>query len=239
MERHLPPTAASGDAGPGGGAGEGGLNDPRAMQILSVEHWSLLATRSMAWNEAFSRAGMFLTTLSGAVVALALVAQATAFGEGFVAAALVILPVVLLLGLATVIRLGQVNEEDLLCVQGMNRLRHAYMEIAPDLAPYFSTRSHDDVASVFSAFAVRPGASQVVHGLVTTPALVSIICSVLSGVIVALVAGIVSDGMVPTVVAGVVASIATWAALTAYGARTFGAFVRSMEIRFPPPDRAA
>ena len=53
------------------------------LQILSTEHWSLLASRSLAWNESFSRGGMFLATLSGAIVALALVAQATDFGEGF------------------------------------------------------------------------------------------------------------------------------------------------------------
>ena len=41
------------------------------LQILSTEHWSLLASRSLAWNESFSRAGMFLTTLTGSIVALA------------------------------------------------------------------------------------------------------------------------------------------------------------------------
>ena len=64
------------------------------LQILSTEHWSLLASRSLAWNESFSRAGMFLTTLTGAIVALALVAQASAFGDAFTLFALVILPVV-------------------------------------------------------------------------------------------------------------------------------------------------
>jgi hypothetical protein len=46
------------------------------MQILATGHWGLLATRSMIWNEIFMRAGMFLTTLSASIVALALVAQA-------------------------------------------------------------------------------------------------------------------------------------------------------------------
>ena len=32
-------------------------------QILATEHWSLLATRSMTWNEIFSRAAMFITVL--------------------------------------------------------------------------------------------------------------------------------------------------------------------------------
>ena len=35
------------------------------LQILSTEHWSLLASRGLAWNELFSRAGMYLSTLSG------------------------------------------------------------------------------------------------------------------------------------------------------------------------------
>src|SRR6266704_3109283 len=79
------------------------------LQILSTEHWSLLASRSLAWNESFSRAGMYVSTLSGAIVALALVAQASAFGEGFTLFALVILPVVLFIGVATFLRLGSSN----------------------------------------------------------------------------------------------------------------------------------
>jgi hypothetical protein len=34
---------------------------PDAAAILSSEHWSLLATRSLIWNEAMSRATVFLT----------------------------------------------------------------------------------------------------------------------------------------------------------------------------------
>jgi hypothetical protein len=39
-----------------------------AMQVLTTEHWSLLATRSQGFNEAFARAGLFLTILTGSVV---------------------------------------------------------------------------------------------------------------------------------------------------------------------------
>src|SRR6059036_2306505 len=88
------------------------------LQILSTEHWSLLASRSLAWNESFSRAGMFLTTLTGSIVALALVAQATQFGEGFTLFAVVILPTVLLIGVATFMRLGTANYHEAMCVVG-------------------------------------------------------------------------------------------------------------------------
>ena len=67
---------------PGGGAA------PHTLQILTTEHWSLLAARSMGYTEAMSRASISIAALSGAIVALALVAQATDFGRGFVAFAL-------------------------------------------------------------------------------------------------------------------------------------------------------
>src|SRR5438874_870936 len=114
-------------------------SDAVRAQILATEHWSLLATRTMIWNETFSRASMFLTLLSAAVVALALVAQATAFGEGFRLFALVVLPIVFLLGIGTFSHLAAINDEDFWLVVGMNRLRHAYLEMAPDLEPYFVT----------------------------------------------------------------------------------------------------
>ncbi|MGC2241302.1 MAG: hypothetical protein WA726_10725, partial [Acidimicrobiia bacterium] len=104
---------------------------PTRLQILSTEHWSLLASRSVAWNEVFARTTMFLATLSGAVVALALVAQVSSFGAGFTWFALVILPVVLFVGVTTLLRLGTSNYHDAMCVIGMNRIRHAYLEIAP------------------------------------------------------------------------------------------------------------
>jgi hypothetical protein len=52
-------------------AERGGPSLPRALrlQILTTEHWSLSSTRGLTWNEALSRATMFLAVLSGAVLA--------------------------------------------------------------------------------------------------------------------------------------------------------------------------
>ena len=74
---------------------------PHAAAILATEHWSLLAARSLIWNEAMSRATVFLTVLSASIIALALLADATGFGPQTTTLALVLLPVVLLLGIAT------------------------------------------------------------------------------------------------------------------------------------------
>jgi len=161
------------------------------LQILSTEHWSLLASRSLAWNESFSRAGMFLTTLTGAIVALALVAQASAFGEGFTLFALVILPVVLFIGVATSIRLGALNYHEAMCVIGMNRIRAAYLELAPDLERYFVMSAHDDFRGIGITMGVQPGGGRlfwIAQMLAGTPTVVTILNSVLAGVIAAVAA---------------------------------------------------
>ena len=169
----------------------GDVTPAMRLQILSTEHWSLLASRSLAWNEAFSRAGMFLTTLTGAIVALALVAQASAFGDTFTLFALVILPVVLLIGVATWIRLGSSNYHEAICVIGMNRIRAAYLELAPDVERYFVMSAHDDPTGIGITMGVQPGGGtlfwigQILAG---TPTVVMILDSVLAGVIAALVA---------------------------------------------------
>ena len=164
-----------------------GVTDAVRVQILATEHWSLLATRSMTWNEVFSRASMFMTVLSAAVVALALVAQATAFGPGLRVFALLLLPVVLLVGLATVIRLGDANTDDFGLVLGMNRLRHAYLELAPELEPYFVTAQHDDPVSIMQSYGMgsRPGIGRFLAG---TPNVVGAINVVVAGVLAALIA---------------------------------------------------
>lgn len=156
------------------------------LQILSTEHWSLLASRSLAWNESFSRAGMFLSTLSGSMVALGLIAGVDGFHDAFFVFALVILPVVLFAGIGTWIRMGAANYHDAQTVIGMNRIRGAYLEIAPDLQKYFVMSGHDDPAGVGVTMAVPPGTSTLVHIVASTPFLVIVLNSVLTGAIAAI-----------------------------------------------------
>jgi len=209
-----------------------GVTDAVRVQILATEHWSLLATRSMTWNEVFSRASMFITVLSATVVALALVAQATAFGSAFHIFALLTLPIVLLVGVATVIRLGDANTEDFRLMVGMNRLRHAYLELAPELERYMVTSSHDDEASVMQSYGVYHSLriSRVIAG---TPTLVGAINVVVAGVYVALVAETIGASDMMTVGAGVVAALAAIAgfAWLAYSAIASGR--RAHIPRFP------
>jgi hypothetical protein len=215
-----------------------GLADPRALQILTTEHWSLLATRSLSWSETFSRGGMYLATLSAATVALALVAQASDFGEGFLMFALVVLPVVLFIGLATLVRIGQSSTEDLRTIQGMNRLRHAYLELVPELEGYFVMPWHDDVRGVLSAYGDPENdslLSSALHGFVTTPGMISVLNSVVAAAIGGLAALGLGGGSVVAVVAGVATFALALGGQGLYGYRSVVRHQASIRPRFPSP----
>jgi hypothetical protein len=153
------------------------------VQILATEHWSLLATRQLAWTEVFSRTSIFLTVLSAAVVALALVAQAGS-DRDFRLFAVVLLPVVLFLGVATFFRLGSINEQDSALLAAMNRLRRGYLDIAPDLEPYFSTGAHDDMAGLARTIGMDISRRVLpLQVLVSTPAIVGVLDGVVAGVL--------------------------------------------------------
>jgi len=208
------------------------------LQILSTEHWSLLASRSLAWNESFSRAGMFLSTLSGAIVALALVAEASAFGEGFTLFALVILPMVLFIGVATYMRLGTANYHEAMCVIGMNRIRAAYLELAPDLEQYFVMSAYDDTRGIGITMGVQPGGAiswigQIIAG---TPTVVMILNSALLGAIAAIAAlrlGATASGIL---IAGGVAFLLGVAAQGGYARQTIAKAQAGYRPLFPTPE---
>jgi len=203
MEHGLPQAAAAGS--PGRAGAHTLLDDARAPQLLATEHWSLLATRSMSWNEAFSRTSMFLATLSAATVALALAGPAMAFGSAFPLFALIVLSVTLFLGAATFVRLTQVNNEDLYWVYGMNLLRATYAELVPGIEERFIAGYTLDVPGLSRSFGaldvVRPS---ILHFLVTTPAVVGVISGAIGGVIGGLVAVILGAGLSVAIVAGLV-----------------------------------
>jgi hypothetical protein len=148
---------------------------PDAATILAPEHWSLLGFRSLIWNEAMSRATVFLSVLSAAIITLALLSTA-AGGSHTTTAALVLLPVVLFLGIATHIRVVQINTEEIEVMLAMNRLRHAYLEITPGLEPYFTTGHHDDAPGLAASFLLPPNPGRLGpwgYFLVNTPTVIA------------------------------------------------------------------
>jgi hypothetical protein len=170
------------------------------LQILGNEHWSLLASRSLAWNESFSRAAMYLSALSGSLVALGLVATIDRGGSAFLAFAYVIIPVVLFLGIATSLRMAAANYHDALTVVGMNRIRAAYVALAPDLAPTFVFGMRDDPVSVQRTMAQPPGSSVVLRLISATPFMIQALNAVLAGAFAGLVVAGASGAALPIVI---------------------------------------
>jgi hypothetical protein len=210
--------------------GQAGAPAAVRAQILATEHWSLLATRSMTWSEIFSRTGIFLTVLSATVVALSLVAQGTGFGQAFRVFALLVLPIALLVGLSTYIRLVEADIEDVWLVAGMNRLRQAYLQLEPELDPYFVTSHHDDEAGVLQTYSFQVGLMHLFSG---SPVIVGIIDAVISGVVAA-VATQALGGMVGVQVAiGFVVTLVSGMLLGALGRRRLAQLRRDLQPRFP------
>jgi hypothetical protein len=215
---------------------------PDGAAILATEHWSLLASRSLIWNEAQSRTTVFLSVLSAAIIALALLADATGFGPQTTTLALVLLPVVLFLGIAAHSRLVEINREEVALVLAMNRLRHAYLKIAPALEPYFTTGHHDDEQGLAASYLLAGGGGPRLwrwgQFLVDTPTIVATVDAAVAAAIVVLVVRAADAATTVAVVAGAVAFLVVWAALFSKQRRSLG-LLRRRTPRFPtPPDEA-
>jgi hypothetical protein len=212
------------------------------MQILSTEHWSLLATRSLGYTDSFGRANMFFAVLSGAVIALALIAQGGRFDTTFYVAAILLLAIVFFVGMATIARIGHLNAEDAHWLRGMNRIRHAYLELRPELSQYFVTGQHDDMHGVFTTLglnATPPGQnllSDLGHGVQTLPGMLGIVVSVVGGAWGAVVAIAWGAPQYVAIFAGAVCFLVTMTFLAITARRAIVASGKSWTPNFTSPD---
>jgi hypothetical protein len=209
---------------------------PDGAAILATEHWSLLASRSLIWNEAQSRATVFLSVLSASTIALALLADATGFGPQTTTLALVLLPVVLLLGIATYVRQVQINNEEFQLVLAMNRLRRAYLTIEPGLEPYFTTGHHDDERGLVATYMLDHPSRRwlLVHFVINTPTIVATVDAALAAAIAVLVLQAAEAAKVALVAGGMVAFLAVWGGLMPLQRHTTDP-LRHSTPRFPTP----
>lgn len=216
-----------------------GIRDPRALQILSTEHWSLLTARSLVYNEAFARGGMFMAFLSATLLVLGLISTATGFSDGFLIVAALILGLDLFVGLATLGRINSAGAEDILYLQGMNRLRNAYHEMVPGLDDYFITSKYDDMDSVLSFYG--PGTESddtlggILHGLTTMPVLISVICCALGAMLTAIVVLLATHDPTLTALAATGVFLVFFVIFSWYGYSSAMSFGTKLPAKFPRP----
>jgi hypothetical protein len=215
------------------------LDDPRAITLLTTEHWSLLSARSLAYNEAFVRAGMFLTFLSMSFVALALLAQAMSFGSDFLGVAALLLTFDLIVGVATLFRISGANLDDLRANHGMARIRHGYTQITPLVVPYFTTPTYDDVDTVTTVYGPISESmlGQFAYGLSTSTGMVGLIVSLVGGSLTAVLAMLVGVSSDSAVWIGVVGALVVLAAIFAYTVMAVTREQSRFTARFPAPGK--
>jgi hypothetical protein len=121
----------------------------------------------------------------------------------------------------------------------MNRLRHAYLELHPELEPYFITGHYDDLAGNLKTLGLAPASAPLLgtifHGFITLPGMLGVIVSSVGAAIAGL--AVSGFGASPNVVllAGVLGFIAVLAVVLYTGSRSYRRYGPSIEPRFPTP----
>jgi hypothetical protein len=151
---------------------------------------------------------MFLGAVSGGLVALGLIATAAGVRTAFYAFALILLPTLAFVGLATFNRVLQSGIEDLGYASRIARLRGYYFQYAPELAGHL--------------LSVPPAERLHTHGIgggrgqkfLTISAMAGLITAVLAGSAAGLLAAVIFDHLlIAALIAGVLVAVAGFAAL--------------------------
>lgn len=115
-------------------AAEALLDRPAAfLNAMLTEHFVLQSVRGVTVSESSTRASIYLMTLSSSLVAYGFLAR-TAYATGYLA---VVIPVVVLLGVFTYVRLVQTSLEDVAALEAIQKIRHWYGTLLPGAETYF------------------------------------------------------------------------------------------------------
>ena len=172
------------------------------VSALTTEHYTLQAARSSTVAEANGRGMIFLSTVSGAMVALALVAQVDRLGQTFLAFALSILPALLLLGLTTYARLADLAVHDAYYARGIGRIRAFYFTLDPSAHQYWLLTPGDDLHALMRQAGQRHSRW---HHFSHTATSVAAVTSMIAGVFAGLVGSRLGASSLP--ILGVLATV--------------------------------
>jgi uncharacterized membrane protein YeaQ/YmgE (transglycosylase-associated protein family) len=173
------------------------------LLFMTTEHVAQQSARSSTIQEANGRAGLFLTAVSSATVALAFVGQVTQLSEGFLLFGAILLPCVYFIGVVTFMRAVQVAIEDMVHARGIARIRHYYAELAPSMHRYLIHSIHDDYLGMLGELGLKPSPWQ---SFMTTSGMVSVINGAIAGVFTGLVVGAIDrSAMAAPILLGIIA----------------------------------
>ena len=215
-------------------ATENSSPSPLMLQALTTEHFTLQGARSVIISEVNSRATIYLSAVSSTVVALAFVTTLSQSQELVRAFALVLLPVLCFMGIVTKSRLEQLSFADFQYQRAINRIRHAYVDVAPEAARYLTLSIHDDVRGVAQTAMYQEGRRM---GVLTAAQMISVINSVIIGLIIAIAFRWLSGtGGLRSLLIGVVAGVIVSVIDFRMGEARWKGYVDAFEVRFPSPE---
>ncbi|NUT71712.1 hypothetical protein [Pseudarthrobacter sp. C4D7] len=208
----------------------GGVPASVRAQLLATEHWGLLASRSTAQGEVLTRISMFLTFTSASIVSVALVGQATGFSDTFVLLAVVVLVIDMAIGLLTQIRVMNVAHEDLMYVTAMNRLRAAYVDLDPGVAPYLMSAHHDDEAGSVQTYYFFGNRGSFSHVAGSSMIFMTTANAALIAIVAGLLATLAGAGTAGGFLAGALCGVAFLSVSAVHGYRSY----RNVWLGFKP-----
>jgi hypothetical protein len=207
------------------------------IPILSAEYGTLTAALGAAWAASLSRTSIFLVVLSAAGVALGFVAPGG--GDALRLHALVVIPLLLFLGVATFIRLVQVQRESIIYITGQNRIRRFFADSAPAARPYFVLPLHDDPVALFRSPGTGMNRTQPKYPLLYLVVQTQGIVGVITASVAAVFGGVafVPLGATPGWIAAAILFVVTLVALFAYWQRSLRELWAAIKPLYPtPPD---
>jgi hypothetical protein len=170
-----------------------------AATFATTEHFNLQTARSITVSESNGRASIYLAALSSNLIALAFIGETSRLGAAFHAFALILLPVLTFIGVVTFERLVQSSIEDIAYARRIGRLRGFYLDLAPELEPYF-VLVRSTPGRPISTTTGTPSGWQLT---LTTAGMVAVLNSVVIGAFAGLLLQTVGVGPLPiTVTAG-------------------------------------
>src|SRR5438067_13552765 len=192
---------------------------PSAVNFVTTEHFALQSARAATIAESTGRATMFLTSASGGLIALGLVATAAGVGTAFYAFGLVLLPTLAFVGLVTFERAVQIGLEDYLLMRRIALLREYYFREAPELQQYLVSVRLSEALTAGSLLAGR-GQFSGRQSLRTLAGMVGVITAVLAGATAGLVAVAASShSLAAALSSSVVVALAAMAVLMRFQVR--------------------
>src|SRR5215831_12132991 len=117
----------------------------QVISIMTTEHYNLRMALSMSTSEISGRSSLFIGAVSSGLIALAFVGQVSHLGTAFFVFSLVVIAALFVMGLITFERVLESSNTQFMYARGINRIRHLYLEYAPQMQPYFILSSHDDI----------------------------------------------------------------------------------------------